>query len=194
MGVSTMVDDSTREAFEIALHAALRDQARANATVDFLREKLGMAESAAPIVLGPGDPERAGEARDVGPVSVTDGEFFGMSQPKAAAIFLERAGRTRPQRTEAIIAALRKGGVTFAGKDPVQSFYTILSRNGGFTNVGKSTWGLSSWYPDRAKKPGKANAASETTNDEPAPADQAANVDATAEEGASDDTITHVTF
>lgn len=157
MGVSPMVDDDTREAFEVALRAALRDQARANATVEFLREKLGMAEGAGPIVLGPG--EGANEARDVGPIQVTDGEFFGMSQPRAAVIFLERAGRTRPQRTEAIIAALRKGGVTFGGKDPVQSFYAILARTPVFTNVGKSTWGLSSWYPDRVRKPGKANAA-----------------------------------
>jgi hypothetical protein len=155
-----MIDSDTRDALQIALHTALRDQARANATVEFLREKLGLAESSGPIVLGPGGAdERIGEVRDVGPIQVTDGEFFGMSQPKAAAIFLERAGRTRPQRTEAIIAALRKGGVEFKGKDPSQTFYSILARNPGtFTNVGKSTWGLSSWYPDRVKKPGKANA------------------------------------
>jgi hypothetical protein len=149
-----MTDDAMREAFQIALRAALRDQARANATVDFLREKLGMAESAGPVVLGPGedDDDRSNDARDVGPVQVTDGEFFGMSQPKAAAIFLERAGRTRPQRTEAIIAALKKGGIAFAGKDPASTFYTILNRNPSFTNVGKSTWGLSVWYPAAAKK------------------------------------------
>lgn len=150
-----MVDDDTRGAFEIALRAALRDQARANATVDFLREKLGLADSPSAIVLGPGD-ERGDEARDVGPIQVTEGEFFGLSQPKAAAIFLERAGRTRPQRTEAIIAALQKGGVTFAGKDPAATFYTILNRSPQFTNVGKSTWGLTSWYPAGVKKPSKA--------------------------------------
>jgi hypothetical protein len=153
-----MVDDNIREALEISLRAALRDQARANFTVEFLREKLGLAGAASPIVLGPGidsDEDRVAEARDVGPIQVTDGEFFGMSQPKAAAIFLDRAGRTRPQRTEAIIAALKKGGVEFKGKDPAQTFYTILARSPSFTNVGKSTWGLSSWYPDRSKKPSK---------------------------------------
>ncbi len=151
-----MVDDDTRGAFEIALRAAIRDQARANATVEFLREKLGMTDAAISVVLGPGD-QLADEARDVGPIQVTEGEFFGMSQPKAAAIFLERAGRTRPQRTEAIIAALQRGGVQFKGKDPSATFYTILNRAPQFQNVGKSTWGLSSWYPAGVKKAGKAN-------------------------------------
>ena len=74
-----------------------------------------------------------------------------------------------------MVAALRKGGVMFSGKDPGQTFYTILSRNAIFTNVGKSTWGLSSWYPDRVRKSGKANASAPEIPDDglSAPVDQA---------------------
>lgn len=154
-----MEDEATRAALEITLREALRDRDRANATISFLTEKLRMAEPQASIALGPGNGERLDEGpRDVGPVHVTEGEFYGMSQPKAAAIFLERAGRSRPQRTEAIIAALKRGGVKFGGKNPTGTFYAILARTPTFHNVGKSTWGLSSWYPAGTKKPSKANA------------------------------------
>jgi len=156
-----MVDESTRAGLEIALRAALRDQSRANATVEFLREKLGLADTGS-MVLGPGDGERdeASSAQDVGPISVTEGEFYGMSQPKAAAAFLERAGRSRPQRTEAIMAALKKGGIEFGGKDPLQTFYAILARNPIFHNVGRSTWGLSAWYPNAIRRGSKRAAPS----------------------------------
>jgi hypothetical protein len=161
-----MVDETTRQAYEIALRGALRDQARANATVEFLREKLGMADNVT-VVLGPGDLDASDDTpRDVGPVSVTDAEFYGMSQTRAAAAFLERAGRSRPQRTEAIIDALRKGGIRFDGKDPAATFYAILARTPTFHRVGKSTWGLSAWYPGVARKAAKAGAGAPTLPDD----------------------------
>jgi len=160
-----MVDDATRTAWQVALETAMRDRDRANATVSFFAEKLGMAVPSEAVVLGPGEPEAEVEgARNVGPVPVTDGEFYGMSQPKAAAAFLERAGRSRPQRTEAVMAALRKGGIEFGGKEPTTSFYTILQRNPLFHNVGKSTWGLSMWYPHAAKK-GKSSTGATLSED-----------------------------
>lgn len=152
-----MIDDTERSAWEIVLRSALRDQARATATIELAREKLGMA-STGPVVLSPGDIDLGAESlRDVGPVPVTDAEFYGLSQPKAAVIFLERAGRNRPQRTEAIVAALKKGGVKFEGKDPVGTFYAILSRTPTFHRVAKSTWGLAAWYPNIARKPTKVS-------------------------------------
>ncbi|HXI79331.1 MAG TPA: hypothetical protein VNM34_00800, partial [Verrucomicrobiae bacterium] len=60
-----MVDDTERAAYEIALRGALRDQARANATVEFLREKLGLAAAGGQVIIGPGDSETSPEgARD----------------------------------------------------------------------------------------------------------------------------------
>lgn len=163
-----MVDESTRAGLEIALRAALHDQARANATVDFLREKLGLADTSAQIILGPGEPSEGEAPQDVGPIQVHDAEFFGMSQPRAAALFLERAGRSRPQRTDVILAALKKGGIEFKGKDPGQTFYTILARNTGtFKRVGRSTWGLTAWYPNAAKasKPNAEEARPDNADD-----------------------------
>ena len=44
----------------------------------------------------------------------------------------------------------------FEGKDPAGTFYAILSRTPAFHRVGKSTWGLTAWYPNAIKKPPKA--------------------------------------
>jgi hypothetical protein len=155
-----MVDESTRTAWRVALETAVRDRDRANATISFFAEKLGMASPAELGVLEPGETDESeGEgARNMGPIQITDGEFYDMSQPNAAIAFLERAGRSRPQRTEAIMAALKKGGIEFKGKNPAATFYTILARHPAFHNVGKSTWGLSAWYPGASKKTSKSNA------------------------------------
>lgn len=163
---SPMIDDTERAAWEIVLRSATRDQARAAATIELAREKLGMTAGRGSVVIGPGDTEPPDETpRDVGPVPVTDAEFYGMSQPKAAAIFLDRAGRTRPQRTEAIVAALRKGGIRFEGKDPAGTFYAILARTPTFHRVGKSTWGLAAWYPNAVRKATKTTEAARPAED-----------------------------
>jgi hypothetical protein len=148
-----MTDPTERAAYEIALRAARHDQARANATIDFLLEKLGLADPTSSQIILPGESQGDEQTLlNVGPIQVADSEFYGLSQTKAAAVFLERAGRSRPQRTEAIIEALRKGGIRFDGKDPAGTFYAILARTPTFHRVGRSTWGLSAWYPNVVRK------------------------------------------
>lgn len=148
-----MTDEPTKTALQIALQAAIRDRDRAEATISFLSEKLGLANGGAPSMLATGEGEHADEngPRDVGPIHVADGEFYGMSQTAAAAAVLDRAGRSRPQRTEQIIAAIQRGGVKVGGKDPAGTFYKILNRDSRFHRPAPNTWGLSVWYPGAKK-------------------------------------------
>lgn len=158
------MDETRRAAFQIALDEARNERERIDQVIAFLSERVGIR----PTVLNAGDIEDAppgDAARDVGPVQVADGEFYGMSQTKAAQAFLERAGRSRPQKTEQIIAALGRGGVAVGGKDPGGTLYKILNRHPSFRRVGASLWGLSAWYPNVPRKPAKDDQP-ETTDSE----------------------------
>lgn len=151
-----MMDDAEREAFRLALRRAVADRERAEATISFLTEKLGISlPGSSTELLDPGDGPESSELRDVGPVHVADSEFYGHSQTQAARAFLERAGRARPQKTAVIVQALRKGGVTVGGKDPEGTIYKILRRDKSFHRVGTSLWGLAAWYPNAALRPAK---------------------------------------
>ena len=162
-----MTDATEREALRIALQSAIRDRDRAEATISFLTEKLGLTPAGDAVLLNPGEGTDTGsELRDVGPVHVGDSEYYGLSQTKAAAAFLDRAGRSRPQRTDQIIAALAKGGVRIGGKDPEGTFYKILNRNPTFHRVGPSLWGLASWYPNAPKRGQKGPLAPVETDSE----------------------------
>jgi hypothetical protein len=78
--------------------------------------------------------------------------FFNKTQPEAAKIVLERVGY--PLRTEQLMEAVQKGGVTIGGKTDTakkQNFYTILNRNADFGRAKRDTWGLIGW-PGISKK------------------------------------------
>jgi hypothetical protein len=72
--------------------------------------------------------------------------FFNKTQPDAAKIVLEKVGY--PLRTEALMAAVEKGGLKIGGKTDAakkQNFYTILNRNADFGRAKRDTWGLIGW-------------------------------------------------
>jgi len=86
--------------------------------------------------------------------TVREQEFSGMSVAKAAAAFLRKIGRH--EKTNTIIAAIRKGGVEMNSKNPITTVYTTLSRRPGFVSLGKNYWDLAERRPDLAaqeKKP-----------------------------------------
>jgi len=180
------MDETTRAALRIALDVATADRDRAEATIALLSEKLGLADASAQIVLGPGDGS-GDAARDVGPVHVQEGEFYGLSQTAAAVAFLTKAGRTRPQRTGQIVEALAKGGIKIGGKNPPEdTIYKILNRDPRFHRPAPNTWGLSAWYPNVAKKGGPKSAVTTPTVDPEISLDGAA---VPAEQPAADEAI-----
>ena len=76
---------------------------------------------------------------------VRDYEFFRKSQPEAAKAFLEKVGH--PVKTQVILDAIQKGGVTVGGKEESRrvNFYTILNRSPYFGLAGRDAWGLIGW-------------------------------------------------
>jgi len=82
---------------------------------------------------------------------VREYEFFRKSQPEAAKAFLEKVGH--PVKTQVILDAIQKGGVTVGGKDESRrlNLYTILHRSAEFGLAGKDAWGLIGW-PGVTKK------------------------------------------
>src|SRR5262245_40088049 len=77
---------------------------------------------------------------------VKENEFFNKSQAEAAKLFLERIGH--PMKTQQILEAINRGGVTVGGKNPQtkkQNFYTILFRSSDFVLFKRDTWALIAW-------------------------------------------------
>jgi hypothetical protein len=89
--------------------------------------------------------------------------FFTKTQPEAAKIVLERVGY--PLRTEQLMEAVQKGGVTIGGKTDTakkQNFYTILNRNADFGRAKRDTWGLIGWPGISKKTPDEGDKASKS--------------------------------
>ena len=85
--------------------------------------------------------------------SMESDSFVGMSITQAAETYLRMAGK--PARNlDDIVSALQKGGVPAFARDSVA---TLLKRaaaksDGTIVKVGRGTWGLAEWYPNRPRK------------------------------------------
>jgi hypothetical protein len=106
------------------------------------------------------------------PLSLIQGLiFFNKSQPEAARAFLEMVGY--PLKTDALLAAVEKGGVKIGGKTATakkQNFYTILYRSADVGLADKDTWGLVTWpgvtkkTPEESKPEDESKANSQAKN------------------------------
>jgi hypothetical protein len=85
---------------------------------------------------------------------VREGQFYGMSGPKASKALLRLVGRDRPLKTQEIFDAIRKGGVTQIQN--ANTLYRSLTRDPELHNVGRGRWGLTEWYPNARRKAGAA--------------------------------------
>ena len=96
---------------------------------------------------------------------VRDWEFFKKSQPEAAKAFLEKVGH--PAKTQTILDAIVKGGVTVGGKESSRklNLYTILHRSPEFALIAKDTWALVGW-PGVTKKEKESNESTATDEKE----------------------------
>lgn len=93
------------------------------------------------------------------------GAFLGMTITDAAKKLL--AAKRKQMNNPEIAAAFKAGGMHLNSKDPVNTIGAVLTRRslevGDIVKVGRGTWGLQEWYPNRSfkKKPSKADSASE---------------------------------
>lgn len=104
------------------------------------------------------------------------GAFLGMSMHEATRKLL--ASRRRPLGNAEILTALKAGGLVMRSADPINTIGSVLTRRfhdvGDVVRVGRGTWGLPEWYPNRSwkKKNGVkgeagSEAKTETTGPEP---------------------------
>ena len=155
------MDEARRAVLAAELDEAVRERERLDTVIEYLSSRLGVGPPATPEGDGGG-----GGGVDVPPISpdadpaavVREGEFFGLSGPKATKVLMEKFGRERPLKTEEIFHAITKGGVKVQSQ---QGLYRSLFRDPKFTKVGTSLWGLSAWYPAGARKAAKADAEAE---------------------------------
>jgi hypothetical protein len=124
--------------------------------ISALRRELGISADSTP-----GDPILNPQT-STAPVRVEDavtlGDFFGMSQVSAAKEFLTRLNKRTATLNE-IGSALYRGKCTSSPLEEksLKNLSSLLSRSDDFISVAKSRWGLSEWYPNRAKKSRKGN-------------------------------------
>lgn len=86
------------------------------------------------------------------------GDFLGMSISEAAKKLLK--SRRKQMNNTDILAALQAGGMVMTSKDPLNIVGAVLTRRsketGDIVKVGRGTWGLKEWYPNRSfNKPSK---------------------------------------
>ncbi len=141
------MDDLRRKALEEELSEAVRERERLDHAIAYLADRLGK-----PVPTSGTADEQAMAQDASGTVTTSPGEFYGMSSTAAARAVLEKAGRSRPLKTEEILDLIRLGGVSFKGKDPGGTLYRSLFRSPVFHRVGPGRWGLSAWYGAAASK------------------------------------------
>jgi len=145
------MDDQRRMIFEAELADHIRKRDDENKIIVALSTLLGKeAPDGGAQVSEPSTMPTAVPGAD--PVTlVRPGEFFRMSSTKAAKAILERAGYRNAIKTELLLAAIQKGGLSIKGGGP--QLYKNLWRDDDFQNLGKSIgWGLSTWYGGKVKK------------------------------------------
>jgi hypothetical protein len=154
------MDDLRRKALEDELAEAVGEREHLDHAIAYLADRLGK-----PIPSNAGADEQPMVHDATSPVTTSPGEFYGMSSTAAARAVLEKAGRSRPLKTQEILDLLRRGGVTFTGKSPVGTLYRSLFRSPVFHKVGAGLWGLSAWYSPAARRSAKGQTDPDLTAD-----------------------------
>lgn len=85
------------------------------------------------------------------------GALLGMTISEAAKKIL--TSRREPMRNPDIAAAFKAGGLVLNSADPVNTIGAVLTRRfnevGDIVKIGRGTWGLKEWYPNRSFKKGE---------------------------------------
>lgn len=121
-------------------------------------------------VAVPGGDQTARASQRVAPDD--PGAFLGMTIVDAAKKLL--ASRRQPLKNADIAAAFKAGGLHLTSAEPANTVGSVLTRRfndvGDIVKVGRGTWGLAEWYPNRnfkrkptSKGEGGLGAAPETT-------------------------------
>lgn len=78
-------------------------------------------------------------------ISISPGEFHGLSYTKAAEAILRKTNR-RALTTQEIMSYYERSGKKIDGKNPTATLYSSLKKSKEFELVTRNTWGLAEWY------------------------------------------------
>lgn len=162
-----MADESNRiDPYETVLADlyAKRDQiAQAIAAIESIRG----GGSAAPS----GDATPAPQGSAGGSSLEGPGALLGMSIVDAAKALLK--SKRTPLKNPDFAALFKKGGLHMNSKEPANTIGSVLSRRmaevGDVVKVGRGTWGLKEWYPNRSFKVKDAKEEAEPAKPAPPP-------------------------
>jgi hypothetical protein len=148
-----MDEEQRKQVLKAELDDAVRQRDDLDTYIAVLAKRLGVE---VPGRSAGGEAENGQSATIAGdPVAgVREGQFYGMSGPKASKALLRLVGRDRPLKTQEIFDAIRKGGVTQIQN--ANTLYRSLTRDPELHNVGRGRWGLTEWYPNARRKAGAA--------------------------------------
>jgi hypothetical protein len=143
------MEDQRATILRAELEAARRERDRLDAAIAYLAQRVGEDPDAHAGGSASESPELSASlpATASPVVLVAEGEFWGLSIPKAYRAMLEKSGRSRPLKTRELLACLAKGGVRVNGKEPEMQLYRTLRQDSAVRNLGGGVWGLSVWYP-----------------------------------------------
>jgi hypothetical protein len=151
-GDSIMAD--IKEAKRLVLTQYEQERDELDKIISKLRKDLGMSEDSrlSSDVLNSESESKPQAAVNVLQL-IKPGDFFGMTQVQAAKTFLNHTNR-QPVALQEIAAALYRGKATevLIEGDALRNLSSLLSRSDDFISVAKGRWGLSEWYPNKAKK------------------------------------------
>ena len=117
------------------------------------RDQLDQAIAAIEGIIGGGVSAAPGGTAAAVSQAVADGPgaFLGMTIVDAAKTLM--ASRRRPLKNPEIAAAFREGGLILQSKEPANTIGSVMTRRfnevGDIVRVGRGTWGLKEWYPNR---------------------------------------------
>lgn len=141
----------TNEHYEAVLEDLERERAELDATIATIRRRLGLPEAQ----IAPGTPNASRKPADAS--IMRSDEFFGMSIIGASRKYLSIV--KQPTSAPNIAREIKAHGLMNDTKTFPNTVYSILYReaerpNGQVVKVGGSSkWGLTEWYPSKARQP-----------------------------------------
>ncbi len=133
-------------------------KAALEAAIAGVRQMLGQSQSSVSSAMSVGGPTPTS-------VVIRADEFFQMSIGDTTIKYLNMV--RKPQSTQEIATALESGGMTHTSKNWYQTVSGSLLRresaDGEIMRVKRGMWGLSTWYPGKARKLKKDNGIEDTS-------------------------------
>lgn len=160
-----MSESAPSDPYAIVLADLKAQRARIDQAITAIEALRGITAAASP------EPAGSSSASPPAAAPGTPGEFLGLTIVDAAKKLLAR--ERRQLNNAEIVQAFSRGGLILNSEDKLNTVGSVLNRRfiqvGDVVRVGRGTWGLKEWYPNRSFKTAKQGEAK--TDPEPPASD-----------------------